>query len=45
MLGTKKTTSIVGLDLETGSIAATELRTNGSVEVARTAIEPLPRAR
>ena len=42
MLGTKKTTSIVGLDLETGSIAATELRANGSVEVARTAIEPLP---
>jgi type IV pilus assembly protein PilM len=40
MLSTKKPTSIVGLDVEAGSIAATELRSNGS-EVARTAIEPL----
>ena len=40
MLSTKKPTSIVGLDVEAGNIAATELRSNGS-EVARTAIEPL----
>jgi type IV pilus assembly protein PilM len=38
---TKKPPSIVGLDIETGSIAATEIRTNGSREVSRTAIAPL----
>jgi type IV pilus assembly protein PilM len=36
----KNPTTVVGLDLEAGSIAATELRGNGS-EVARAAIEPL----
>ena len=37
----KKPQSIVGLDIETGSIAATEVRTHGSREVSRTAIAPL----
>jgi type IV pilus assembly protein PilM len=37
----KKTSSIVGLDIETGSIAATEVRGNGSRDVSRTAIAPL----
>jgi type IV pilus assembly protein PilM len=37
----KKTNSIVGLDIETGSIAATEVGANGSAGVARTAISPL----
>src|SRR5947208_10054278 len=38
---TKKPQSIVGLDIETGSIAATEVRSNGSRDVSRTAIAPL----
>jgi type IV pilus assembly protein PilM len=38
----KKPQSIVGLDIETGSIAATEVRANGSRQVSRTAIAPLP---
>jgi type IV pilus assembly protein PilM len=37
----KKTTSVVGLDIETGSIAATEIGGNGSGAVTRTAISPL----
>jgi type IV pilus assembly protein PilM len=37
----KKTSSIVGLDIETGSIAATEVVGNGSRAVSRTAIAPL----
>lgn len=37
----KKPQSIVGLDIETGSIAATEVRNNGSRAVSRTAIAPL----
>jgi type IV pilus assembly protein PilM len=37
----KKPQSVVGLDIETGSIAATEVRSNGSREVSRTAIAPL----
>jgi type IV pilus assembly protein PilM len=37
----KKPTSIVGLDIETGSIAATEVRGNGSRDISRTAIAPL----
>jgi type IV pilus assembly protein PilM len=41
MFGPKKLNSIVGLDIETGSIAATEVRTNGSTAVTRTAIAPL----
>src|SRR6476620_8135080 len=41
MFTAKKTQSIVGLDIETGSIAATEVRTNGTREITRTAIAPL----
>ena len=41
MFTAKKTQSIVGLDIETGSIAATEVGRNGSNSVARTAIAPL----
>jgi type IV pilus assembly protein PilM len=37
----KKPQSIVGLDIESGSIAATEVRANGSRSVSRTAISPL----
>src|SRR5215208_1450973 len=37
----KKPQSIVGLDIETGSIAATEVRDNGSRAISRTAIAPL----
>lgn len=37
----KKTGSIVGLDIEAGSIAATEVRSNGSAEVTASAIAPL----
>src|SRR3954451_3280657 len=40
-LGKQKTTSVVGLDIEAGSIAATEIATNGSVRVAASAIGPL----
>ncbi|MET0559261.1 MAG: type IV pilus assembly protein PilM [Solirubrobacterales bacterium] len=38
----KKPTAVAGLDIEAGSLAATELRVNGSVEVVGTAIEALP---
>jgi type IV pilus assembly protein PilM len=37
----QKIGSIVGLDIEAGSIAATEVRANGSAEVAGSAIGPL----
>jgi type IV pilus assembly protein PilM len=37
----KKTPAVVGLDFETGSIAATEVRGNGERSVGRTAIAPL----
>ncbi len=40
MLSVKKTTSLVGLDIESGSIAATEVQPNGGA-VGRTAIVPL----
>jgi type IV pilus assembly protein PilM len=39
---TKAPSSTVGLDIESGSIAATEVRRNGSAEVARSGIAPLP---
>lgn len=43
MLSTKKKNStVVGLDIETGSVAATEVLTNGTSAVGRTAIAPLP---
>src|SRR3954451_754337 len=38
---TKKIPSIVGLDIETGSIAATEVRNNEGKPIKRTAIAPL----
>lgn len=37
----KKTGSVVGLDIEAGSIAALEVRSNGTVELAASAIGPL----
>lgn len=41
MITLGKTKSITGLDLEAGSIAATEVRENGSVEVTGTAVASL----
>jgi type IV pilus assembly protein PilM len=41
MFSNNKPNSTVGLDIESGSIAATEVRKNGSHDVARTAIAPL----
>lgn len=38
----KKPTAVAGLDIGAGSVAATELRVNGSVQVAGSAIAPLP---
>jgi type IV pilus assembly protein PilM len=38
----KKPGDVVGLDIEAGSIAAAEVRSNGSAEVISAAIEPLP---
>src|SRR6476646_3497758 len=37
----KKPQSVVGLDIETGSIAATEVKSHGSRDVSRTASAPL----
>ena len=37
----KKTNAVVGLDIEAGSVAAAEVRSNGSVEVVGAAVEPL----
>jgi type IV pilus assembly protein PilM len=41
MLTKGKNKSVVGLDIEAGSIAATEVRLNGSVEIAKTGVVPL----
>jgi type IV pilus assembly protein PilM len=38
----KKPTAVAGLDIGAGSIAATEVSVNGSVQVAGSAIAPLP---
>ncbi|HET7509476.1 MAG TPA: type IV pilus assembly protein PilM [Solirubrobacterales bacterium] len=38
----KKPASVVGLDIEAGSIAATELSVNGTVAVKSAAVAPLP---
>jgi type IV pilus assembly protein PilM len=38
----KKTTAVTGLDIGAGSVAATELQVNGTVQVAGLAIAPLP---
>jgi type IV pilus assembly protein PilM len=37
----KKPTAVVGLDIEAGSIAATEVAVNGAIQVTASAIEPL----
>jgi type IV pilus assembly protein PilM len=37
----KKAANLVGLDIEAGSLAATELQVNGSVELVAAAVEPL----
>jgi type IV pilus assembly protein PilM len=39
---TKSERSLVGLEIEAGSVAATEVRVNGKRELAATAIAPLP---
>jgi len=41
MLSTSKEKSVVGLDIEAGSVAASELLSNGTAAVAQTAIAPL----
>lgn len=41
MLSSKKTKSLVGLDIEAGSVAATEVRVNSSAQVLRTGIAQL----
>ena len=38
----KRDKSIVGVDVEAGSIAATEVRANGRVEVIGQGVAPLP---
>jgi type IV pilus assembly protein PilM len=38
----KKTSAVVGLDIEAGSVAATELQLNGSATVKAAAVAPLP---
>ncbi|HEX6687583.1 MAG TPA: type IV pilus assembly protein PilM [Solirubrobacterales bacterium] len=40
-LGKQKASSVVGLDIEAGSVAATEVTTNGSVQVTASAIGSL----
>jgi type IV pilus assembly protein PilM len=41
MLSTTKTKSVVGLEVEAGSVAATEVATNGDVSVAKFGVAPL----
>jgi type IV pilus assembly protein PilM len=41
VLSTTKSKTVVGLDIEAGSIAATEVQANGSVQVARHGVSPL----
>jgi type IV pilus assembly protein PilM len=38
----KKTLAVVGLDIEAGSIAATQVEVNGAARVTASAIQPLP---
>ena len=38
----KKDTALVGLEIEAGSVAATEVRANGAAHLTATAIAPLP---
>lgn len=37
----KKTDTVTGLEIEAGSVAATELRLNGSVQISGSGVEPL----
>lgn len=41
-LGKPKQTGLVGLEIEVGSIAAAEVHANGSTQLGKTAIAPLP---
>ena len=41
LISSKKSKSVVGLDIETGSVAATEVRVNGTTEVVGGGILPL----
>jgi type IV pilus assembly protein PilM len=41
MLGSRTSSSVVGIDIETGSIAACEVHTNGASELGRHAVVPL----
>src|SRR3712207_4681363 len=41
MLSNKKNTSIVGLDIDAGSVAATEVHVNGFPRVERVAVAPI----
>jgi type IV pilus assembly protein PilM len=41
MFSSRKPKSVVGLDIEAGSIAASEVHVNGSVQVAKTGVAPL----
>jgi type IV pilus assembly protein PilM len=41
-IGRKKPDSLVGLDIEAGSVAAAEIQVNGSTQVAAAGIRPLP---
>ncbi|MEO7197999.1 MAG: type IV pilus assembly protein PilM [Solirubrobacterales bacterium] len=40
-ISTRKSTTVVGLDIEAGSVAATEVRTNGDVQLGKTGIAAL----
>ncbi|HET9154194.1 MAG TPA: type IV pilus assembly protein PilM [Solirubrobacterales bacterium] len=40
--GKKKASTVVGLDIEAGSVAATELAVNGTVAIKAAAVGPLP---
>ncbi len=42
ILSSGRSSAVVGLDVEAGSIAATEIVTNGGIKVGRTAIADLP---
>ena len=42
ILSTGKSRTVVGLDIEAGSVAASEVTVNGGVRLGRTAVAPLP---
>lgn len=41
MLASRRSSTVVGLDIEAGSVAASEVISNGSVQLGKTAIAPL----